>query len=427
MRTPSIVAGLGLTLALAACGSTPPSTVSTAQDELAPLYTAGDTVPGQYIVALRDGGVLPANPISAQSDAQGGVTTLGVTAQAEAALVTGLGLRASDVEVQNIYTSAFTGFAAKLTDTAVAQLRRDPRVAYVEQDQVVRLAPPAADLTAQATQSGATWGLDRVDQRALPLNSTYVYNRTGSGVKAYVVDTGIRSTHAQFSGRMAAGVTAVNDGRGTSDCNGHGTHVAGTVGGGTYGVAKSVTLVPVRVLNCSGSGTNSGIIAGLDWIRQNRTGPAVANMSLGGGASSSIDTAVNNLWNSGVTVVVAAGNENQNACNVSPARASGVITVASSTSSDARSSFSNYGSCVELFAPGSSITSAWSTSDTSTKTISGTSMAAPHVAGAAALYLQGNPGASPATVRTAVLNQTTAGVISGESGSPDRLLYTPGL
>ncbi|WP_027482832.1 S8 family peptidase [Deinococcus pimensis] len=424
MRITSLVPVIGLTLALAACGTTPTTTAPAAQGELAPLYTSGDTIPGRYIVALRDGSVITSAPnaVSAQ-----GVSSLGVTAQAARSLVGALGLSATDADVHGIYTSAFTGFAATLSEKAVAQLRRDPRVEYVEQDQVVSLRPPAGDVSAQATQSGATWGLDRVDQRALPLNGSYTYNRTGSGVKAYIVDTGLRSSHSQFTGRVAAGASAINDGRGTSDCNGHGTHVAGTVGGSTYGVAKGVTLIPVRVLDCNGSGSISGIISGLDWIRQNRSGPAVANMSLGGGASSSLDTAVNNLWNSGVTVVVAAGNENQNACNVSPARASGVITVASSTSSDARSSFSNWGSCVELFAPGSSIKSAWYTNDTATNTISGTSMASPHVAGAAALYLQGNPGASPATVRSAIISQTTQGVISGENGSPDRLLYTPGL
>lgn len=402
MRVTQLAAALGLALALAACGSHTPSAPSAQSGDLAPLYANGETIPDAYIVALKDGSLV------------GG----GISAQSSAGLLSALGLNAADVRVQHVYSAAFQGFAAQLKQSALDQLRADPRVAYVEQDQVMR---------ASATQTNATFGLDRVDQRTLPLNGSYVYNRTGSGVTAYIVDTGIRASHSQFGGRVGAGATAINDGRGTSDCNGHGTHVAGTVGGSTYGVAKSVRLVPVRVLGCDGSGSTSGIIAGLDWIRNNRSGPAVANMSLGGGASSSLDTATNNLWNSGVTVVVAAGNENQNACNVSPARASGTITVGSSTSGDARSSFSNYGSCVDLFAPGSSITSAWYTSDTATNTISGTSMASPHVAGAAALYLSGNGGASPSTVRSAIINGSTANVLSGVNGSPNRLLYTPGL
>jgi len=409
MRHSNIIAALGLSLTLAACGNT---TQPDTQAGLAPLYSHGETIPGQYIVALKDGTL----------------TTGGVTAQNAGGLLSALGLNAADVTVQHVYSSAFNGFAAQLKADALAKLRSDPRVEYIEQDQVMRVTPEANDgMNAQATQTGATWGLDRVDQRNLPLNGTYNYYRTGSGVTAYIVDTGIRRTHVDFGGRAVSGYTSINDGRGTTDCNGHGTHVAGTVGGSAYGVAKSVRLVAVRVLDCNGSGSTSGIIAALDWIRSTRSGPSVANMSLGGGASSSLDTAVNNLWNSGVTVVVAAGNSNANACNYSPARASGTVTVASSTSSDARSSFSNWGSCVELFAPGSNITSAWHTGDTATNTISGTSMASPHVAGAAALYLSGNPGASPSTVRSVIINQSTTNVISGVSGSPNRLLYTPGL
>jgi subtilisin family serine protease len=241
-------------------------------------------------------------------------------------------------------------------------------------------------------------------------------------VTAYVIDTGIQP-HNEFSGRLGSGYTAINDGRGTTDCNGHGTHVAGTVGGTTYGVAKQVTLVPVRVLGCDGSGTNSGVIAGMDWVA-GRGGPAVANMSLGGGASTATDSAVSRMTSSGVTTVVAAGNENQNACNVSPARASSAITVGSTTNTDARSSFSNWGSCVDIFAPGSNITSAWIGSTSATNTISGTSMASPHVAGVAAQYLQTNPGASPTTVTNALIGNATTGVVSGTNGSPNRLLFT---
>jgi hypothetical protein len=224
---------------------------------------------------------------------------------------------------------------------------------------------------------------------------------------------------------MGNGYTAVSDGNGTNDCNGHGTHVAGTTGGTGYGVAKQVTIHPVRVLNCQGSGTTAGVIAGVDWVTQNHVKPAVANMSLGGGASSSLDSAVSNSINAGVSYAIAAGNSNANACNYSPARVAAANTVGATTNTDARSSFSNYGTCLDIFAPGSSITSAWNTSDSATNTISGTSMATPHVAGAIALYLETNPSASPATVTQALVNNSTTGVVTNPgSGSPNRLLYS---
>jgi subtilisin family serine protease len=244
-------------------------------------------------------------------------------------------------------------------------------------------------------------------------------------VRAYVIDTGIRTSHSQFGGRAVGGYTAINDGRGTGDCNGHGTHVAGTIGSTTYGVAKTVQLVAVRVLDCQGSGTNSGVIAGVNWVSSNAIRPAVANMSLGGGISSSLDTAVSNSIAAGVSYAIAAGNSSANACNYSPARVPTAITVGSTTSSDGRSSFSNFGTCLDLFAPGSSITSTWSTSDTATNTISGTSMATPHVAGAAALYLQAQPTATAQQVRDAIVNGSTTGVLSAiGTGSPNRLLYS---
>jgi serine protease len=274
------------------------------------------------------------------------------------------------------------------------------------------------------TQTGATWGLDRIDQRARPLNGTYIYNTTATNVRAYIIDSGVLNSHSQFGGRSSGGASYISDGRGTTDCNGHGTHVAGTVAGSVHGVAKGARIVPVRVFGCTGGSSNSTIIAGIDWVRANHIKPAVANMSLGGGASAATDTATNNLINAGVTVVVAAGNNNANACNYSPARVANAITVGSTTSTDARSSFSNFGTCVNIFAPGSSITSAWYTSNTATNSISGTSMASPHVAGVAALYLAGAPSATPATVRTAIYNNATLNVVTSPgTGSPNRLLY----
>jgi subtilisin family serine protease len=260
-----------------------------------------------------------------------------------------------------------------------------------------------------------TWGLDRIDQRNRPLSNSYTYTNTASNITAYIIDTGIQANHPQFGTRAQAVY-------GGSDCHGHGTHVAGTIGSTTYGVAKNVRLRGVRVLGCSGTGSYSAIIAGIDWVRLNATKPAVANMSLGGGFSSAINTAVTNLVNSGVFVAVAAGNENQNACNVSPASATGVFTTASSTSTDAKSSFSNWGSCVEAYAPGSSITSTWINSGTAT--ISGTSMASPHVAGVAALYKGTYGDASASTISNWLISNATTGVITGNpSGTPNRLLY----
>jgi len=317
-------------------------------------------------------------------------------------------------QLKHIYQDALNGFAVNMSPEDAERLSLDFRVAYVEEDGV---------MTADATQSNPPWGLDRIDQRNRPLNAIYTFNHTGAGVFAYVIDTGIRTTHTQFGGR-AANVFDAFGGSG-ADCNGHGTHVSGTIGGSTYGVAKSVNLRGVRVLDCNGSGSTSGVIAGVNWVTSNHANPAVANMSLGGGASSSLDTAVNNLSNSGVAIAVAAGNSNADACNSSPARAANAITVGATTTTDARASFSNFGTCLDLFAPGSGILSSWFSSDTATATLSGTSMASPHVAGVAALYKQVNPSASSSTVRNAIVNNATTNVVtSAGTGSPNRLLYS---
>jgi len=324
-------------------------------------------------------------------------------------------------DVRYVYEHALKGYAASIAEGNLGALAADGRVASIERD---------AEVTTLTTQTGAPWGLDRIDQRLLPLSGTFTYTSTGSGVKAYIIDTGIRLTHAEFGGRAVSGFDSV-DGGSADDCNGHGTHVAGTVGGETYGVAKSVTLVAVRVLSCSGSGTTSGVIAGVDWVTGNHLSgqPAVANMSLGGGASSSLDTAVRNSIADGVSYAIAAGNGNaggrqQDACRTSPARVTEAMTISATDKADKKASWANYGSCVDWFAPGVGITSAWYTSTTATNTISGTSMATPHTAGVAALYLQSNPAAPPATVRDALFNLTTQGIVTSSKTANNHLLFT---
>jgi aqualysin 1 len=352
------------------------------------------SIPGQYIVVLEDD-VRAANVATDH--------------------------RRLGAQVLGVYGAALKGYTARLSPSELAAVRRDARVAFVEQDQTVHALP---------TQTNPPWGLDRIDQRSRPLSGTFTYFRTGAGVRAYVIDTGIRFNHTQFGGRAVSGFDAVNGGS-ADDCNGHGTHVAGTIGGSTYGVAKGVTLVGVRVLGCNGSGSTSGVIAGVNWVTGNHQAgqPAVANMSLGGGVSSALDTAVRNSIADGVSYAIAAGNGNifgmaVNACNTSPARVGEAMTISATDSNDRKASWANYGSCVDWFAPGVSITSAWHTSTTATRTISGTSMATPHTAGVAALYLQGSPSASPATVRSTLFNLTTKGVVTSSSTTNNHLLFT---
>jgi subtilisin family serine protease len=327
-----------------------------------------------------------------------------------------------------VFRHALRGYTARLTAGQALELAADPAVAAVELDRVVSI---------RTTQTNAPWGLDRIDQRALPLSGAYTYTRTGAGVRAYIIDTGIRLTHSDFGGRASSGFDAI-DGGSADDCNGHGTHVASTVGGSAFGVAKGVSLVAVRVLDCNGSGALSGVISGVDWAVGNHGAgqPAVANMSLGGGASSSLDQAINRLINDGVTVAVAAGNSSADACSGSPSRVPAALTVAASDRNDALASFSNRGSCVDIIAPGVNITAAWLSSDTATNTISGTSMATPHAAGAAAKFLQANPSAAPASVVSALVQASTKGAVSGTAAprcrpfrpcpaaTPNQLLFT---
>jgi subtilisin family serine protease len=322
------------------------------------------------------------------------------------------------VEVGFVYRHALKGYSAVVPAASLSVLRADARVAYVERDTTVRVS---------TTQTSATWGLDRIDQAALPLSTTYTYAADGSGVTAYVIDTGIRKTHTQFGGRAVHGVDmSLPVGVTSDDCHGHGTHVAGTIGGSIHGIAKAVRLVAVRVLTCAGTGLNSGVIAGVDWVTGNHAAgqPAVANMSLGGSKSPAVEQAVGSSIADGITYAVAAGNETEDACTGSPSGLAAAITVGATTSTDARASYSDFGSCVDFFAPGSSITSASFLTDTGTATMSGTSMAAPHVAGVAALYLQGTPAASPQQVRDGLFSLTTKNVVTDARSANAHLLFT---
>lgn len=390
--------------------------VSIVAADVAPLLhaTSPTVIPGSYIVVLKDG--------LRKLDRDAHILHLKDTIKATGATA---------AEIKFVYDAAVLGFSATLTDDLLKAELAHPDVKYVEADQVMSINYQSNIQAPQAviTQTGATWGLARVSVKDLPYPTTYAYNSAaGKGVDVYVIDTGILTTHVDFGGRATSVYNAVTT-EAPVDLNGHGTHCAGTVGGTTYGVAKNVTLYAVKVLSASGSGTTAGVIAGVDYVTNNydRTRKSVGSMSLGGGASTTLDTAVANSIAAGVVYAIAAGNSNANACNYSPARVDTAVTVGATQSNDARASYSNFGTCVDIFAPGTSITSDWiGSSNTATNTISGTSMATPHVAGVLALHLSIDNSLSPAASKDWVTSTATPGkVTSPGTGSPNLLLFSP--
>lgn len=392
--TAVVALALGTAAALpaaAASGSSPQGVIENAG--------APDTVSGSYIVTLKD--------TAARSTADSGKAVA----------------KRYGAKIDRTYSAALNGYSVEVSEAQAKKLAADPAVKSVVQNRTFTVDD------AQGTQpSPPSWGLDRIDQRTLPLDSSYSYpDKAGEGVTAYIIDTGVRITHAEFGGRASYGYDAIDNDNTAQDGHGHGTHVAGTVAGNSYGVAKKAKIVGVRVLDNNGSGTTAQVVAGIDWVTQHAVKPAVANMSLGGGADSALDTAVRNSIAAGITYGVAAGNESTDASTKSPARVAEAITVGATTSSDAKASYSNYGSILDIFAPGSSITSSWGTGDTATNTISGTSMATPHVVGAAALYLSQNPTSTPSQVSAGLVAAATPNVVTSPgSGSPNRLLYVGG-
>ncbi|TQL69573.1 peptidase inhibitor I9 [Nocardioides albertanoniae] len=392
IKAPAVISAVAVGAAASAIAFTVPAG---AADSQAPLRgeNASTAIDGQYIVVMKKQGgsdVATTEAKSVRSDA-----------------------RSAGGDVRTVFDKAFNGFSATLDKDALAEVRSNPDVAYVQANH---------RYTTQGDQADPTWGLDRVDQAELPLDKNYHYDQTGKGVTAYIIDTGVATDHPEFEGRIGEGFDAVDGDTDPTDGNGHGTHVAGTVAGTTYGLAKEATIVPVRVLDDQGSGTTEGVVAGIEWVTENHTdGPAVANMSLGGGADTALDQAVQASIADGVTYAVAAGNESADACGSSPAAVPEAITVGATDDADAAADFSNTGECLDIFAPGVDITSAWN--DGSTNTISGTSMATPHVAGAAALFLEANPTADPAAVAEGLTGAATPDVVTNPGeGSPNLLL-----
>jgi subtilisin family serine protease len=391
------VAGLAITAAAIVAVSA--GSPALAVDPTGTIRDAGTmtVVPGSFVVVLRPGG-----PLVASGD------SVGATASRLAARYSG--------QVGPVFRNALEGFGVRMAEADAKRLAADPAVQYVQRNGVHSVA--------ETQHNPPSWGLDRIDQRRLPLNRQYSYPNVAPSVTAYIVDTGIRLSHQDFDGRARSGRDTVDNDNDATDCHGHGTHMAGTVGGSRHGVAKRVKLVAVRVVDCTGEGTTEQVVAGVDWVTRNARRPAVANLSIGSDPDDTIDRAVRNSIRSGITWVVAAGNENASACTISPARVTEAITVAATDIRDNRASFSNFGRCLDIFAPGVNITSDWYTGNTATMTMSGTSPATAHVSGAAALVIYAHPGFSPQQVRNSLVNDATSGVVrSPGPESPNNLLF----